>query len=872
MTRINRGGRRAGSVPGVMAATGASGSSEARDAWWREAPEALARALGSGAQGLSNELARQALERHGPNMLVPRRRRSALAEFLLRFRNPLVLLLVAAAAISAGTGDAASALIVVAVLAASVTLDFVQERRAGNAVERLRALVRLTATAVRDGAEREVPMAELVPGDLVRLAAGDLVPADGVLLGARDLYLNQATLTGEPFPAEKHTAARGGEAGAPAECDGVALMGSHVLSGTGTLLVCRTGAATQLGGVAGLIEARTRPNPLELGARRFGLMILRLTLFMVLFVLLVNALAHRPLLESFMFAVALAVGLTPELLPMIVSVTLARGALRMAEQEAIVKQPAAIYSLGALDVLATDKTGTLTEGRIELERHLDAEGADSERVLQLAFVNSAFETGLKSPLDQAILRHRHIEPAGWRKIDEVPFDFERRRVSVLAEAPGGARLLIVKGAPEELLARCDRYERAGDGRVASLDGATRSRALALFESLGEQGMRVLAICWREAEPERTVATVRDEEHLTLAGFAAFLDPPRADARAALDELAARGVAVKILTGDNERVASHLCAVLGLRVEGVLLGREIERLDFEALATAAQQATLFCRVSPAQKTRVIAALRQRGSVVGFMGDGINDAPALRGADVGISVDGAVDVAREAADVILQRHDLMVLLAAIVEGRRTHGNIMKYLRMGTSSNFGNMFSMAGATLFLPFLPLLPVQVLLNNLLYDLSEIPIPFDRVEDAETRSPRAWDLAPIRRFMLVFGPLSSLFDFLTFGLLLWAFRAGPELFRTGWFVESVASQVLVIFLIRGRAGPLAGRPHPGLAAAALAVVAVAALLPFTPAASFLGFVAPPPPLLAAVAALVAGYLVLVEAVKRRLAARLFPGS
>ncbi|MDA8107877.1 MAG: magnesium-translocating P-type ATPase [Betaproteobacteria bacterium] len=837
--------------------------------WWRETPAALAQALGSGPQGLGEARAREALERYGPNVLVPRHRRTALAELLLRFRNPLVLLLVAAAAVSAGTGDVASALIVVAVLAASVTLDFVQERRAGDAVERLRALVRLTATAIRDGAEREVPAAELVPGDAVRLAAGDLVPADGVLLAARDLYLNQATLTGEPFPAEKHAAARAGEADSPADCDGVALMGGHVVSGTATLLVVRTGAATQLGGVAGLIEARARPNPLEIGARRFGLMILRLTVFMVLFVLLVNALAHRPLLESFMFAVALAVGLTPELLPMIVSVTLARGALRMAAQEAIVKQPAAIYSLGALDMLATDKTGTLTEGRIELERHLDAEGADSERVLELAFVNSAFETGLKSPLDQAILRHRHIALEGWRKVDEVPFDFERRRVSVLADAPEGERLLIVKGAPEELLARCDRYARAG-GDAAELDGAARGRAQALFESLGEQGMRVLAICWREVERTRTVATVGDEEHLTLAGFAAFLDPPRADARAALAELAARGVAVKILTGDNERVASHLCTVLGLRVEGVLLGRDIERLDFEALATAAQQATLFCRVSPAQKTRIIAALRQRGHAVGFMGDGINDAPALRGADVGISVDGAVDVAKEAADVILQRHDLMVLLAAIVEGRRTHGNIMKYLRMGTSSNFGNMFSMAGATLFLPFLPLLPVQVLLNNLLYDLSEIPIPFDRVEDAETRSPRTWNLAPIRSFMLVFGPLSSLFDFLTFGLLLWAFHAGQELFRTGWFVESVASQVLVIFLIRGRAGPFAGRPHPGLVAAALAVVAAAALLPFTPAAAFLGFAAPPAPLVAAISALVARYLLLVGAVAQRLAARLFP--
>ncbi len=837
--------------------------------WWRSPTGALESTLGSGAQGLSDAAASAALRRYGANRLDPRTQRPGLVVFAMRFRDPLVLLLVAAAAISAATGDAPSALIIVLVVLASVTLDFLQVRRAESAVERLREMVRLSSRVRRAGAERDILSSEVVPGDVVLLAAGDLAPADGMLLGARDLFVNQATLTGEAYPVEKRVCESGCAADSAAEAPGAVVAGSHVVSGSAALLVCRTGAATQLGGIAELVAARRKPNPLEQGAHAFGVMLLRLTLFLVLFVVLVNAWFQRPLLESFLFAVALAVGLTPELLPMIVSVTLARGALRLAREEVIVKQPAAIYALGAMDVLATDKTGTLTEGRIELERHLDVDGRQSARVLEFAYVNSVFESGLRSPLDEAILRHEHLDVSGWHKIDEVPFDFERRRVSVLADEPRGRRLLIVKGAPEELIARCDRCE-AGDGeRVEPMDEAARRRALALFEDLSAQGLRALAVAWREADPARTSAAIADEEHLVLCGFAAFLDPPRADAREALCTLADRGVTVKILTGDHENVAQHLCRELGMRVEGVLLGRDVAALEGEALATAAEQATLFCRLTPAQKTRVIAALRRRGHVVGYIGDGINDAPALHAADVGVSVDGAVDVAKEAADVILQRHHLSVLLAGVAEGRRSHANVTKYLRMGTSSNFGNMFSMAGATLFLPFLPLLPVQVLLNNLLYDLSETALPFDHVDEADMRRPQPWNLDSIRRFMFVFGPLSSIFDFVTFGVLLWVFNAGPELFRTGWFIESVASQVLVIFAVRTRLGLLAARPHPALVAAALGVLALAVAIPLSPLASWFGFTAPPAALLAAVALLVALYLALVEAVKRRVSGRLF---
>ncbi len=802
----------------------------------------------SGPAGLREDEAAEALARFGPNVFSEAKKRSIAAELALKLRNPLLLLLLAAAIVSAFTGDAAAALIIVFVLAGSVALDYYQERRASDAVAKLRAMVRVTVRVRREDREREVPAAEIVPGDVVLLRAGDLVPADGELAAARDLYVNEAVLTGEAFPAEKHA--------------GALLAGSHVVSGTAELVVRLTGARTQLGGMAELVAARQRPSPLEEGTRRFGLMLLRLTVVLVLFVVLVNALFHRPMLESFMFAVALAVGLTPELLPMIVSVTLARGALRLAAEEVVVKHPSALYALGAMDVLCTDKTGTLTEGRIELERHLDAAGEDSPRTLQLAYLNSLYETGVRSPLDEAILRHRHLDVSGWTKIDEVPFDFERRRVSVLAGAPDGGRVLIVKGAPEDLLGRCDRCERGA--RIEPFDAAARRNAQALFESLGDSGMRVLAICWREADPARTSASVGDEEHLVLAGFAAFLDPPRADCREALAELAARGVEVKVVTGDNERVAQHLCAALGMPVKGIVLGRDAEHLEIDALGAAAEGATLFCRVTPAQKTRILTALRRRGHSVGFMGDGVNDAPALRAADAGISVDGAVDVAKDAADVILMRHHLTEVNIGIVEGRRSHANVMKYLRMGTSSNFGNMTSMAGATLFLPFLPLLPVQVLLNNLLYDVSEVALPFDRVEEEELARPRVWDLDAIRRFMLAFGPLSSVFDFLTFGVLLFVFGADEALFRTGWFIESIASQVLVIFAIRSARPMLGGRPHPALVAGAVSVVAIAVALPFTPFAKWLGFVAPPGMLLGALAGLVAVYLALAELLKRRL--------
>ncbi|MCR1345371.1 magnesium-translocating P-type ATPase, partial [Acidithiobacillus ferrooxidans] len=560
----------------------------------------------------------------------------------------------------------------------------------------------------------------------------------------------------------------------------------------------------------------------------------------------------------------------PELLPMIVSVTLARGAIRMARKKVIVKRLASVQNLGSMDVLCTDKTGTLTEAHIRLEHHVDIMGRESEGVLELAYLNSHFETGLKSPLDDAILAHQEINVSAWRKIDEAPFDFERRRVSVLVEK-NDSRLLVVKGAPEDVLRLAVAYE--ADGVQTPFDAQTRSRAEVLCDEWGQKGFRVLGIAWRRVPLDHPHAVVGDETELVFAGFAAFLDPPKETAARAVGDLAKSGVAVKIVTGDNDLVTRHVCAQIGLPVSKVLTGAEIQKMDDFALQALVEEANLFCRVTPAQKNRVILALKARHHVVGFLGDGINDAPSLHSADVGISVDGAVDVAKDAADMILLERDLDVLYEGIREGRRTFGNVLKYIMMGTSSNFGNMFSMAGATLIIPFLPMLPVQILLNNFLYDLSEVPIPLDNVDESYLSHPHEWDMAFIRNFMMVIGPISSLFDFLTFYIMLHVFHAGEEMFHTGWFIESIATQVLVIFVIRTRFNPLTSRPHPLLAGTSLTVVAVAALLPLTPIGATLGFVALPLDFFAILMAMVVVYLLAVEGVKRwfyrRLAARRF---
>ena len=827
---------------------------------WQAPRIQLLQRLEAEPSGLSATEARARRARYGANDASTVKRTPLWLQFLARFRNPLVIILIVASALSAATGDVASFLIIATIVLLSIVFDFVQETRAQNAVEALRRSVAVRATVRRDGTAISIPTEELVPGDIVELIAGDLVPADARLLESRDLYVNQALLTGEPYPAEKHASDAASGVENPAGASNAVFAGTSVISGTATILICRTGGRTALGHLATSLAEKPPATAFATGIRRFGLLIMRFTVLMVLFVLVVNISFHRPLLESLLFAVALAVGLTPELLPMIVTVTLARSALGMAKQKVIAKRLSAIHDLGAMDVLCTDKTGTLTEAAIELVRVVDGNGAETATAFGYAFVNSQFESGMKSPLDAAILAAHPFDMAGWTKLDEVPFDFERRRVSVLVEHDGN-RLLIVKGAPEDLLRLSSSYE-AADGVRHPLDAATRGAFAATLDGLGAQGFRALGIATRSVETTTVNARTGDEADLIFAGFAVFLDPPKASAGATIRALAAAGVTVKVLTGDNESVSRHVFQEIGVPVTGVLTGSALEHLSDEALIGQLPNVNLFCRVNPQQKHRVLLALKRLGHVVGFMGDGINDAPALHAADVGISVDGAADVARAAADLILLEHDLSVVLDAVASGRGAVQNVSKYVLMGASSNFGNMFSMAGAALILPFLPMLPIQILLNNLIYNVSEIAIPFDRVDPESIARPVRWNIELIQRFMLVFGPVSSIFDFITFYALMHLFHAGEALFQTGWFVESMTTQVLVVFCIRTRRRFYRSSPRGFLLTATVAAVALAIALPLIPGVgAWFGFVPPPPLFFAFLIVATLAYLGLVEVTK-----------
>lgn len=831
-----------------------------KPAFWQQNLTALFEYYKANPSGLKSSEAAIRLKRYGPNVFHPQRKIAALLQFLSKFTNPLIIILLVASTISAFAGNVINFIIISLVIIMSVTLDFIQEYKAGKETEKLRQLVTVHVLALRDGKSQEVPLSSLVPGDIVLLAAGDLVPADGRLLEAKDFFLNQALLTGEAYPVEKQP----GELPDETEilsATNIVLRGTSVVSGTAKVLICETASNTVVGDIADSLIAKAPPTAFEQGIRKFGLLIMRLTVFLVLFVLLVNALYQRPLLESFIFAIALAVGLTPELLPMIVSVTLARGAERMAQKKVIIKQLASIQNLGSMDVLCTDKTGTLTEAKIRLERYVDALGNENERIIEWAYLNSYFETGLKSPLDDAILEHKHLDVSTWRKIDEVPFDFERRRISVLVDN-GQKRMLVVKGAPEDILRLCTTYEGGSETNLLPLNEAAMTSLSALFNSLCKDGFRVLGIAWRMVENDYPHAKVSDETKLVFSGFAAFLDPAKESAKKALADLADSGVAIKVITGDNELVTKHIFDQLELPISGILTGADLLKMDDQALIGQVENVNLFCRVTPAQKNRIILALKRRGHTVGYLGDGINDAPSLHSADIGISVDSAVDVAKEAADMILLEHDLTALQSGVIEGRRTFGNIMKYIMMGTSSNFGNMFSMAGASLFLPFLPMLPTQILVNNMLYDISEVPIPLDNVDKEDLKRPRQWDINFIRKFMLIIGLISSIFDFLTFFVMIKVFQAGEPLFQTGWFIESLATQVLVIFIIRTRKNPLKSHPNPWLTICSLLVVALAILLPFTLLGRYLGFVAPPLLFFLILAIIVIIYLLAVERVKQ----------
>ncbi|MGC1616645.1 MAG: magnesium-translocating P-type ATPase [Candidatus Acidiferrum sp.] len=814
-------------------------------------------------KGLTQSEADKRLRQIGPNDPSPRRRGALLWELLLLFLNPLVIILFVAILISIAVGLVTDAAIIFVIAMLSVVINFIQTYRSERSVRKLREHVSLTASVFRDGKWQEVRRENVVPGDLVRLSAGDLVPADGFLVESRDLYIQQAALTGESMPVEKETVA-GQATGEPSpESSNWVFLGTSVVSGTAIVRVTATGSRTSFGFIGAKLRERTGETEFERGLRQFGMLIMRAVLFLVLFILVVRVALHKDAFESFVFAVALAVGLTPEFLPMITSVTLGRGAVRMARKQVIVKHLPAIQNFGSIDILCSDKTGTLTTGVMTLHSAVDAFGLDSERPLLLARLNSKFETGIRSPLDAAILQDAPGESHEYVKCDEVPFDFNRRRLSVVVErcdAPGSPRLMITKGAPEGIIALCDAYER--EGQMPVLDPAGREQARKVYEKLCEKGFRVLAVAWRHVDGHDGFCAA-DERSLVLAGFLAFEDPARSDANHALAQMKRDGIEVKILTGDNELVARHVCMQVGLVAPTIVLGPEVDGMTEPALWHVAEQTTVFARVTPMQKLRILRALRQRGHVVGYIGDGINDAPSLHAADVGISVATAVDVARDAADIILLRPGLAILHRGIIEGRKASGNVLKYLLMDTSSNFGNMFSMAGASLFLPYLPMLSTQILLNNFLYDSAQIAIPTDNVDEEYLRGPQRWDMRLIRNFMIFVGPISSLYDFLTFYVLLHFFRASEVLFHTGWFVESLATQTLVLFVIRTAGNPLKSRPSRWLTLNTLIVVAVGLALPWSPLAGLLGFTPLPVPFFLFLGLSTITYLLLVEAAKRK---------
>jgi Mg2+-importing ATPase len=802
--------------------------------------------------GLTTVEARRILERDGPNEPLRVTGFAPLREFVRLATSPLIVMLLVASVISALVGELVNASVIAAMVLMGVALGWWQSARAHRATERLRLLVSPTARVLRDGTWAVVPQREVVAGDVIRLGAGDLVPADARLAESRDLHVQEAVLTGESLPSEKGvlTAALSGPA---SEHTDVVYLATTVISGTATATVFATGKRSEVGRIAASLARPAPDTEFDRGSRTFGYFIMRIVLFLVVFVSLVNIALHRDPLDSLLFAIALAVGLTPEYLPMIMTVTLAQGAARMARDGVIVKSLGAIQNFGSMDVLCSDKTNTLTTGALELEQCVDPRGVASADALRAAAINAAMQSGVETALDQAILARSRPDLSALRKLDEIPFDLARRRVSVVVAGDGGPQL-ITKGAPEDIVALC------------ILDDGARAEALATVERLSRDGLRVLAIATRPV-PEQQAYAIRDERDLTLVGFAAFVDPPLPDAAEALAALRADGVELKVLSGDHELVARHVCERLGLDVGAIVTGTALDALDDRQLAGVIARTTVFARVHPEQKERIIAALRRQGHVVGFLGDGVNDAPSLHAADIGISVERGVEAAKEAADVILHGTGLAIIHEGVLAGRRSFGNVVKYLLMGTSSDFGNMISMALASLFLPFLPMLPRQILLNDLLYDVAQMGIPSDAVDPSFMRKPRRWDIKLIQRFMLTLGPVSSVYDLATFGVLLWLFHADAALFQTGWFVESLATQTFVVFIIRTTGNPLRSRPSTTLIVLVLLVVAVAMALPFTPLAEDLGLVPLPSSYLAVLVVLVVSYLGVVEVVKRRVFGR-----
>jgi Mg2+-importing ATPase len=825
------------------------------------------RLVQTGPSGLTEAEVPLRRQQHGPNAVVveaSHRRLKLLGKALL---NPLVVLLLLLAVVSFLTGDDRAGVVMLIMVLLGVVLRFIQEARADAAAAKLKAMIRVTATVVRDGQAQEVPLADLVPGDVVHLSAGDMIPADMRLVFCKDLHVIQASLTGESFPVEKAHAPEDVASRSPLELKNLCFLGTSVETGTAEAVVVCTGRQTFLGSMAGAIVQPPPPTSFDRGVSQFTWLMIRFILVMVPLVFLINGLTKHDWKEAFFFALAVAVGLTPEMLPMIVTVCLSRGAMAMSRQRVIVKRLNSIQNLGAMDVLCTDKTGTLTMDRIILERHCDVTLQESEDVLALAYLNSHFQTGLKNVMDRAILDYEHLHEQlnvhQCQKIDEIPFDFCRKVMSVVVRLPDGTHRLICKGAPEEVFRRCGGFEL--DGERCPMEHVIIEDLRQEYLDLSADGFRVLALACKDVEPKAAYAK-EDECDLTLKGYVAFLDPPKDSARPALRALNEHGVSVKVLTGDNELVSRKICQEVGIATERIVLGSEVEKMSDAELAAAADKTVLFARVSLVHKQRIIKALQARGHVVGYLGDGINDAPALRAADVGLSVDTAVDIAKESADAILLEKSLMVLEAGVMEGRKVFVNILKYIRMGASSNFGNMFSVLGASIFLPFVPMAPIQILTNNLLYDFSQVPIPTDAVDSEQLARPRPWSMGQIAKFILLIGPCSSVFDYTTFLMMLYVFGCWDPtrapLFQTGWFVESLLTQTLIIHIIRTNRIPfLQSHASWPLVLTTVLVMLAGMWLPYSPIGPALGFTHLSPLYWPLLLATLLGYVLLTQAVK-----------
>jgi len=828
--------------------------------------------LSTSVKGLSSTEAAKRVEEYGYNEPSKKKKRTIVFEVISKFLNPLVIVLLVIGTFSFfASEDKTSSYIVFLLVLVSVSITFFQERKSNKEAEKLSELVRTNVTVFRNGKPVEVSIKELVPGDIVDLFAGDMIPADLRIISAKDLFVNQATLTGESMPVEKLSENKK-QSGAVADAENLAFMGSSVVSGTALGVVLKTGSFTQFGNLAVRLSTMTVQTSFEKGVNRFVVVMIRAMVVLVISIFAINAFSKHDMVEAFLFAIAVAIGLAPEMLPLIVTLNLSKGAIAMSRKQVIVKRLNSIQNFGAMDVLCTDKTGTLTMDHIVLEKYCDVVKEPDEEVLKFAFLNSFYQTGLKNLLDKAVLnKSRGLKAAlktKYNKVDEIPFDFQRRIMSVVVGAEGRFTI-ISKGAPEEIFKRCVKYELDGD--LFDIEPLIIADLKEEYDNLSKDGFRVIAIAYKHIDYTQNKFSKDDESGLVLKGYVAFLDPPKESTKSTLDQIKKLGIEVKVLTGDNELVTRKICSEVGLDIFGLATGDQVESLTDVELRDIVKVTTVFARLSPVQKERIVRALHDNGRIVGFMGDGINDALALKAADVGISVNNAADIAKESADIILLQKDLSVLEDGVIEGRKTFGNIVKYIKMGSSSNFGNMFSMTGASLLLPFLPMAPTQVLLNNFLYDMSQTAIPTDEVDADYIKKPRKWNVQSIQRFMVRIGPISSIFDYLTFGLMWFVFRCTDmkdpnqvSLFQTGWFIESLVSQTLVIYVIRtGKIPILQSRPSRFLVFSTLSVIAIGIILPFTPLAAKLHFRVPPPKYFLYLAGMMSVYLSLVYFLHQR---------